>query len=290
MLLNKKVLIVLLLPGLLLYMFFVLIPVISTFAFSFTNMSGVRQDFIFTGLDNWKTALGDQRLMNSIKLTFLFVFFCTICTNLIGLIAAYILDSSIGKRLASISRTLFFLPTVLTPVVIGFVWYYIYKMGIPSVLGLLGFPEASKIELIGTDTSLLCVSIVTIWLQMGTAMIIYVAAIGGIPGEVYESATIDGANRFKTFSRITIPLIIPAFLINIVNSLIVGFRQFDQILAMTKGGPGNSSETLCLFIYYNAMTRSDYGYACTISTILFAIVMVLLIVLVNFFKSREVNG
>jgi ABC-type sugar transport system permease subunit len=175
----------------------------------------------------------------------------------------------------------------MTPVVMGFVWYYIYKLGVPSLLALMGIPDAANLELIGTKTSMMCVIITTVWLQMGTSMLIYSAAINGIPGDIYESAAIDGASRAQSFFRVTLPLITPAFLINMVNTLITGFKQFDQIQAMTKGGPAKTTETLTILIHYHALMRNDYGYASAISALLLLIVLALLMVLVRCFSVRE---
>lgn len=276
------------LPAAVLYIVFVAFAIVYGFYFSFTNADGISQAYKFIGLSNYRNVLSDPRFWNSICITLIFTVLSAVLINMGALVIAFILEIQISKRIQSMVRVLIFLPTVMMPVIVGFIWYYYYKFAIPSVFEVLGLTELSKIEFIGTDKSLYSTIIVSVWLQTGTSMMIYIAALTSIPKEIHESAKMDGASALKVIRHISIPLLAAAFSINIVLSIINGFKQFDQIWVMTKGGPGNSTEVLSLLIYNKAYSANDMGFATVTGFIMFLIVMFISVYIIRIFKKKEV--
>jgi ABC-type sugar transport system permease subunit len=179
---------------------------------------------------------------------------------------------------------------VLSRVIVGIMWYYILKIGLPTIFQLLGLQGLSNVEWIGTQWSLYSIILVSTWLYMGTALIIYVTSLESISVELFEAAFIDGASRLKSFWYIAVPLIVPAFLVNFILSIILGFQQFDQILSMTRGGPGNATNTLTYSIYNKAYLSIDGGYATAEAYVLFLIVMVIALLIIRFFRTKEVEA
>ena len=276
---SKKTYLVFLSPAIILYFCFVLAPIAVSLIYSFTDLTGFNPHFKIIGIENWVRLIKDSRLWNSVKVTLIFTVILSASSNLLAILLAFILEKLSHKLVKNTARSIFLLPTVLTPVIVGFIWYYIF----------MAFKSISNVDLVGTSKSLYGIILVTMWLHMGICLIIYIAAMNNVSTDLYESASIDGATSLQSFLHITVPLIVPAFLLNIVNTLILGFRQFDQIWSMTKGGPGTSSETMSLYIYYIALRNNDYGYGSAIAFLLFIMVMVISVFIIKFFKSKEVD-
>lgn len=285
--LNRKDTIMFMLPAIILYSIFVLLPLVIGLYFSFTDINGMSRTIDFVGFENFKRVLADKNFFGSLKNTFIFTLIFSIFSNLLAIIIALFLELEFSKLYKNVIRILFYLPAVLTPVIVGFMWYYIFKVGLPGIFEVLGLETLSKIQFIGTDYALYSTIFVTIWLQAGTAMIIYIAGLSNIDNNLYEAARIDGAGQMRVFRHISIPMIIPAFLINIVLSIISGFKQFDQIFTMTKGGPGNRTQVISLLIYSKAFSAGDLAYASATAFILFVIVCLMSLLIINYFKGQE---
>lgn len=285
--LNRKDTTMFILPATILYSIFVLLPLILGLYFSFTDINGMSKTINFVGFDNFKRVFMDENFSTSLKNTFIFTLLFSIFSNLLAIIIALFLELEFSKLYKNVVRVLFYLPAVLTPVIVGFMWYYIYKVGLPGIFEMLGLKSLSKVQFIGTDYALYSTIFVTIWLQAGTAMIIYIAGLSNIDNNLYEAAKIDGAGQISIFRHISIPMIIPAFLINIVLTIISGFKQFDQIFTMTKGGPGNRTQVISLLIYSKAFSAGDLAYASATAFILFIIVCGISLFIINYFKGQE---
>ena len=287
---KRKVSFLFFTPAVLLYFVFVIFPIFFGFYISLSDINGITSSFKFTGFDNYGTIFSDNRFWNSIKVTTIFTLLTAVAQNVFSLLFAFLLEIQIKKWQKNVIRVFLFLPTVMTPLIVGYIWYYIYKIGLPSIFSTLGLKSLSNFIWLGEDFTLYSVVISTVWLHMGTSLIIYIASLTGIDEEIRKASSIDGATGLKRIIYVDLPLMIPALLINTVLSVIDGFKQFDQIYSMTKGGPGTATETMSLLIYQKAFFSNQAGYGAAASYVLFFIVMILAVIIVTLFRTREVEA
>jgi raffinose/stachyose/melibiose transport system permease protein len=277
-------------PALAIYALIVLYPSLAGAYYAFTDWSGIG-GAKWIGLENFKTLFRDDQsfgsLVNTIKLTA----FVVIVQNAIGLGLALAVHTRIKSR--NVLRVLFFAPAVLSPVVIAFLWKYMLNpapdAGLNAMLGFLGLGFLQQNWLGDPGVALWAVGLTVVWQFAGFSMVIFLAALQGIPRELEEAAAIDGAGRFQRFHRIVLPLIAPAMTINLTLSTIGGLKLFDQVFAITNGGPGYSTETLSTLIYKQAFVFGQYGYSTAVALVLTLLVAGLALLQVRYLQSREVT-
>ena len=198
-----------------------------------------------------------------------------------------------GIKSRNALRVLFFAPAVLSPVVIAFLWKYMLNpqpdAGLNAMLGFLGLDFLQQNWLGDPSVALWAVGLTVVWQFAGFSMVIFLAALQGIPRELEEAAAIDGAGRFQRFRRIVLPLIAPAMTINLTLSTIGGLKLFDQVFAITNGGPGYSTETLSTLIYKQAFVFGAYGYSTAVALVLTLLVAGLALLQVRYLQGREVT-
>ncbi len=278
------------LPALLLYSTFVIFPLLLGLYLSLTEFTGYSASYKLIGFANYARVLADPEFWFSVKITCIFTLIFALSQNLGALVLAFLLELTMRRWVSRAVRTLVYLPNVLSRVIVGIMWYYILKIGLPTLFELFGLKGLAGVEWIGTQWSLYSIILVSTWLYTGTALIIYLTSLESISTELFEAASIDGASRFRSFWHISIPLIVPAFLVNFILSIILGFQQFDQILTMTRGGPGNATTTLTYSIYNKAYLSIDGGYATAEAYALFLLVMVISLLIIRFFRTKEVQA
>ena len=283
--LNRRESTLFLMPATLLYAAFVVLPVFVGLYYSFTDLSGIQSVLHFVGFDNYLRVMQDSRFWDSFQHTVIFTLIFAVFSNLLALVIALLLELKMSKIYKDTMRVLFYLPAVLTPVVVGYMWYYLYKVGIPEIFSTMGLVDAAKFEFIGTSSALYSTAFITVWMQAGTAMIIFIAGLSNIPNEMYEAARIDGASQIQIFRHVSIPMVSYSFMINLILSIISGFKQFDQIFTMTMGGPGKSTETVSLLINSKGFQAGDMSYACTVSFFLLVVVMLISTVIIRYFRE-----
>ncbi len=284
---NNSQYVLMFLPMLILYLVFTVYPVIQGIFYSFTDWDGINSNFNIIGFQNYKTFFNDFIVLTPLKNTFVYAFWVTILQNIFALILAIALNQKIKTK--NLLRTLIFIPVVLSALIVGYVWSYLFTDPISHLGGSLGI-DALKNNLLGNvHTSLAAGIFVTVWKGVGYTMIIYLAALQGISTDIYEAVMIDGATGFERFRHITFPLIAPAFTINMVLVMEGAFKQFDLIFALTLGGPGNSSELLSLTIYRESFEYYRAGYGTTMGVILFVIIVVLSLIELIGLRRREEN-
>lgn len=277
--------VLMLLPMLIAYLVFTVYPVIGGIFYSFTNWNGIDPNFTIVGIDNYKTMLQDFVVLTPLKNSFVYAFLVTILQNVFALALAVAINREIKTK--NLLRTLIFVPVVLSSLIVGYIWSYLFTEPLAKLGGALGIVEM-KYNLLGNPKTALYTGVfVTIWKSVGYTMIIYIAALQGISQDVYEASLMDGATGFKKFRYITFPLIAPAFTINMVLVMEGAFKQFDLMFALTLGGPGNSSELLSLTIYRESFEFYRAGYGATMGVILFLIIVVLSIVELIGLRRRE---
>jgi raffinose/stachyose/melibiose transport system permease protein len=281
-----------LLPAFLLYMVFAIVPSASTVLFSFTDISGVfGTPWKFIGLENYKqlymTATGTYNELSIdkiIKNTLLFALFVTVLQNVFALVTALLLNAKPKGHL--FYRSVIFLPVILGVTVAGLIWSLVFDP--------LDGPATRILNIFGTSSAFFgdntwafpLVIFVQIWINMGFSVLVFLAGLQTIPGDLYEAAEIDGATRAKKFLHVTFPLIAPTVTINILLAIIGSLQTYDTIYVLTKGN--FQTMTLGMFVYNTGFgAGSQLGYASAISMILFVIVLVAAMVSQYYLRRRE---
>ena len=258
-------------PNVIGFLMFMLIPVVTTFALSFTKYDMLSTPR-FVGLYNYIAMARDPIIWEVTGNTIVYTILTVPVGMCISLLLAVMLDKKIGFR--RFYRAAFFLPSITSMVVVAIVWQWIYNPDyglLNYFLSLFGISGPKW--LLNTSTSLLSLAIVGIWKNAGYNMIIFLSGLQGISNTYYEAAELDGANGWQRFRYITLPMLRPTTFFIFVMSIICSFQVFDQVMLMTKGGPGRSSSVLVHYLYQNAFQYFKLGYACAVAYLLFFIVM-----------------
>jgi raffinose/stachyose/melibiose transport system permease protein len=277
-----------LLPALAMYAFVVLYPSIAGSYYAFTDWNGLNRTWSWVGLENFRRLVHDDQAISALRNTVLLAIAITFIQNGIGLLIALGVNANIRSR--NFLRVLFFAPAVLTPIVVAYLWKYIYspRGALNELLERVGLESWTRGWLGDSSLALWAVAAVVIWQFAGFSMVIFLAGMQGVPQELYESAEIDGAGPFWRFWNITFPLIAPATTVNLVLSTIGGLKLFDHVFALTEGGPGHATETLSTMIYDQAFVFGYFGYSTAVALVLTLIVSALALVQLSFWRSREV--
>ena len=287
---NKKIVIAFLLPALTLIVLFIYYPIIQNFFFSFFRWSAFSKEKIFVGIDNYKRLFGDSVFRIALKNNVLYAIGSIFFQVGIGLVIASILEEKFIEKFQKFFRTVFFLPAVISITVAGLLWQLMYNQDIGLInefLRLVGLESWTRPWLGDKSTAMYSIIVMSQWQYTGYIILLYLVAIKKIPKELYESATIDGADGVKRFIYITLPQVKEMTLVAITITIIGAFKVFDEVYVMTGGGPGKSTEVLSTFMYRSGFRNDEMGYATTIATVIFVITFVLTII--EFKLSRRNN-
>lgn len=274
-----------LLPALVLYAVFMIYPFLQSIYFSFTDWNGVLPQKTFVGLDNYRRLIQDDLLWSSLGHTLIWVVIGTTGPLVLGLLLAVLLWRR--PRGFTLFRTVYFMPQVLSSVVIAIVWGWIYN----PVFGILnrgldavGLDALSRGWLGDPDLALYAVLIAAMWAETGFVFVVFLAGLQNVSKDLLEAATLDGANAWQRFRNVTVPQL--ANVVNVVTALLLigGFSVFDIVFAMTGGGPANATEVIATYTYKEAFTQNRIGYAATLSLVITAISLVASVV---FIRLRE---
>ena len=243
---RQKTYIFMVIPALLLFVAFNTIPLITGAMYSFTNYRGYGS-YEFVGLRNYIDLFSDSRVGNSYLFTFKYAIAGTVLVNLLSLLLALGLNSKIKCR--SLLRGVYFLPNILGGLIIGYIFSFIFTYIIPAVGSALhiGFLENSILA--SEKYAWIGVLIVGVWQAVAMNTIIYISGLQTIPADIYEAGMIDGANKWQTFRELTLPMLMPFVSTNLILSTKNMLMVFDQIMALTKGGPAQSTESISYLIY-----------------------------------------
>ena len=275
-------------PAFLLIFFSSLVPFLSNIYYSVMKWDGVNTP-VFVGLRNYINLFtNDTRIIESFGFTLKYLVFTVILTNVIALLIALLLDSKIKSKNAL--RTAFFLPNALSALIAGFMFSFIFSMGFSSLYDITGWQIFNWSWLSDVKLAWISVGSVDVWRQMGYFMVIYIAGLQSVPQDVMESARVDGANGWKTFWKITLPLLMPSITVCLFLSMSNALNVFDIPYALTGGGPGYSTTGMPLNIYKEAFENSMFGYASAKSLIYFVVVVVFSFMQLKATKSREVEA
>ena len=261
----------LLVPSLVLFTLAITVPAIMGITLSFTNSVGFGE-FEFTGFTNYVALFSDPAILSSYGFTIGFALVTVLLVNVIAFLLAVGLTSKIRAKIAL--RTVFVLPMVISGIIIAYVFNFLFSNSVPQLGQAIGIEPLSQSLLADPDLAWTTIVVVTAWQAIPSALLIYVAGILSIPGEVYEAAAMDGASAGRRLRSITLPLVSGYVVINMV----IGFKNFlnayDLIVGLTNGGPGTATRSVAMTIF-SGFTGGDYAYQMANATIFFLIAVVL---------------
>jgi ABC-type sugar transport system permease subunit len=275
--------------GLLLYVVFIVAPIFMSLNSSFTDENPLESQSHFVGLANYRGMLHDSELHATIAFTLVLAVGVTVLANVIGVLFAVLLNRT--QLHYRVLRTLAFLPQVISGVIVGFVWKTIFtEDGILNTLlthlGLISAP----VQWLGTPhLAQLSVGIVVTWVLSGFTTVVYLAALQGIPGELYDASSIDGASTVQQFRMITLRMVAPATTISVTISLITVLKLYDIIAVLTSGGPAFSTESTAQYIVKVAFTNDQFGYASAIAIALLLMSAFIALTVTSLLRRREVD-
>lgn len=271
---------VFLIPSLILFLFCVVYPFFSGIHLAFTDWDGISRTYHYVGLDNFAKLLSDPNVVQPIKTTVIYGVGVTTLNNIFALLLAVVLSKNLKGK--AFFKTSFFLPLAISAVLASFVWKYIDSNLLSLIFGnsLLG----------RRGTVLLGIMVISLWNNLGSNVMIYLAGLTGISRDYDEAAMIDGANGRQRFFHVTVPMLMPSFTICITLTLTSSLREFGTVLAATGGGPAGSSQTVAILIYDYMFKYSRAGYAQAISLVFMLALVVIGLVLTRFFRSKEIEA
>lgn len=278
------------LPSFLLYTVFVIWPTLSSINLSFTSWDGINPEVRYIGWENFKEIWESTRVHNALKNTIILAVALVILENIVALGLAILVDKVRWCR--NLFRSIFYFPVLMSGIIMGFIWMIIlnYNFGVfNQLLEKIGL-GSWKFDWLGDpDFALWAIILSTVWKAAGYYMIIYLAGLQGIPQELLEAASIDGAGRWKQFIHITFPLLAGATTVCVMLSMIGSLKLFDQIAVMTNGGPGFATETLTYIIYRVAFGEGRQGFGTALSLVLFALILIISLIQIKLLRKREVQ-
>jgi len=258
------------LPSLIGFTVFYAVPAVRGLWISFTNWDLLRPAR-FIGIENYIKLAQDKEMWNALTVTVYYVLLNIPLQTILAMIIAVMMYRLTKSMLI---RALIILPWLMPPVVVGLIWLWLLdpNIGIINVaLKALGFPMIAFLGL--PQYAMPSIAMINIWQYVGYTALLIFAGLQSIPGSVYEAASIDGASESQTFWKVTVPLLRPVLVFVIVTSVIGSFQIFDTIAITTKGGPVNATKVLNWYIYEQAFSRFNMGYATAISIVLFLILI-----------------
>lgn len=296
LILNKKHgmkqnfwLMIFVLPALIFYFLFKLEPAIVGFWYSLTSWNGIDPVKKFVGFQNYiEIFTKDGEFWDSIKITLKFVISLVILQNVIALGLAVFIESR--RRAKGLFRTLFYMPNMISMIIGGYMWMFIFTKVLFFIAdhSVLKFLDQSWVG--DPRFSFIAIVIVSIWGGAGYLMVIYIAALQGVPQAMKEAASIDGASVLQSFRHITLPSIRHAITICIFITLSGSFQVFDVVYSLTGGGPGRATYVVAINIFQEAFKNNHrFGYASAKSMILFFIVMVITLIQLVVMRNKEVE-
>lgn len=274
-----------LLPAMLLFTLFITAPALAGAYFSLTNFVGFG-DYEFVGLNNYRVMFSDPRILGAYVFTIGFAVATVLVVNSVALFIALGLNAKI--RLKTTLRGIFFIPMVISGIVIAYVFNYLFSTSIPTLARAVGFGPLENSILADENLAWVAIVIVTAWQAIPSALIIYLAGLLAIPEEVYEAASLDGANASKQFWAITLPLLAGYVVINTVLGVKNFLNAYDIIVGLTNGGPGTSTMSVAMTIF-SGFASGDYAYQMANAVLFFVVTVVVSVLQLQIIRTRGVS-
>ncbi len=279
---TRRAFLLVTIPILALFFVFNTLPLIRGAIYSFTNFRGYGS-YDWVGLRNYIDLFSDARVGKSYLFTFKLAIVTTIIVNIVSLILALGLNSEI--KFKSALRGFYFIPNILGALVVGYIFSYIFTYIVPALMEMMGL-EGTNI-LASTGWAWIAIVIVCAWQSVAMNTIIYISGLQTVPVDVYEAGAIDGATGWQKFKNLTFPLIIPFFTINMVLCMKNFLMVFDQIVALTQGGPAQSTESISYLIYNNGLSGGQFGFQSANAVIFFIIIVAISVFQMRFLGGKE---
>ena len=281
---RKRTFLLITIPILALFVCFNTIPLIRGVIYSFTNFKGFgTYDWVW--LRNYADLFTDGRVGKSYLFTFKLAVVTTVVVNVLSLVLALALNSKI--RAKSFFRGAYFLPNILGALVVGYIFNYFFTYILPAFGSMIGSDAMGSSILSNPDTAWIGIMVVCSWQAIAMNTIIYISGLQTVPEDVYEAGGLDGATGWKQFRYLTFPLIIPFFSINMVLCVKNFLMVFDQIMAFTKGGPAQSTESISYLIYNNGMSGGQFGFQSANAVIFFLVIVTVSVAQLKFTGKKE---
>ena len=282
-------------PVLFAFTMVMVIPFFLGIYYSMTDFNGVRTDLTFVGLKNYETMFSDPLFLHSFLVTVEYTVINVIFVNVVAFALSLMVTSNLKGR--NFLRAGFFVPNLIGGIVLGYIWQFVFNNVITQTAASLGLNFLTKSLISNKDTVIWAMSLVNVWQYAGYIMMIYVAAIQGIPANLMEAASVDGANYWTRLTKILIPMMASSFTITTFLTLTNSFKQFDLNMSLTNGGPAGmymmkavkTSELLALNIYNTAITKSMWGDGQARAVIFFIVLVCISLVQVAINKRKEVE-
>lgn len=271
-------------PVLILFFTFNTLPMIRGIIYSFTNYKGYGA-YDYVGFRNYIDLFTDVRVGKSYLFTFKYALVGTVLVNVLSLIMALGLNSKI--RFKSAVRGIYFVPNILGGLVIGYIFSFIFTYILPAIGDTLHISMLQNSLLASEKYAWIGVLIVGIWQAVAMNTIIYISGLQTVPQDVYEASMLDGANKWKEFWHVTLPLVVPFVTINLVLSTKNFLMVFDQIMSLTKGGPAQSTESISFLIYKNGMDGGQFGFQSANAVIFFFVIVAISIFQMTVMNKKE---
>ena len=279
---RERTFLLITIPILALFFCFNTLPLIKGVIYSFTNFRGYGE-FDWVGIRNYTDLFTDASVGKSYLFTFKLAIVATIVVNVLSLVLALGLNSKI--KFKSALRGMYFVPNILGALVVGYIFNYFFTYILPAVVKMMGGKGDSILA--SSKWAWVAIVIVCAWQSVAMNTIIYISGLQTVPEDVYEAGSLDGATGWKKFKNLTFPLILPFFTINMVLCMKNFLMVFDQIMALTKGGPAQSTESISFLIYNNGMAGGQFGFQSANAVVFFVVIVVISVLQMNFLGNKE---
>lgn len=280
----------LLLPALIIYSVFFIIPNIAGLFLSFTDWNvHFFDDINFIGIDNFTRLFNEKTFWLAVKNTFYFALITVVFKNLLGFIMALMVQET--SKFNAYLRTVMFLPIMISSIVVSIIFVSIYNPStgiLNQFLRTIGLGSLAKEWLVDARYAMNAISVMEIWQWSGFNMIIFLSGMKSIPGDYYEAAKIDGATKWQELKHITIPLLVQSFTITFIFSIISGLKVFAQVYGTTNGGPADATQVMGTFLY-RSFSYGHYGYSAAVGFVFMLMISLISLVAFGILRKKEVE-
>ncbi|MWV46429.1 ABC transporter permease subunit [Paenibacillus sp. HJL G12] len=274
-------------PAVILFFIFMTLPALQGIYYSFTNWNGFGKHYDFVGFKNYINIFTDNNVGNAYWFTFKFAIVTTILINILSLLIALGLNAKIKFR--NFFRGIYFLPNILSVLIVGYIFNYLFS-NVFTIWGKNLGVSAFSTNILGNEhLAWIGIVIVAVWQGIAFNTILYLAGLQTIPTSLYEASNLDGASRWQEFWKITFPLIAPFFTINMVLAMKNSLMVFDQIIALTGGGPGRATQSISHLIYTGGFQGGEFAYQSANSVIYFIVIAIISVLQLKFLQGRETD-
>jgi len=275
-------------PVLILFGTFLIYPFFKGIQVSFTNWDGYSQIFKYVGFQNYKQMFADSDIVTVIYNTIVYGVGSTLFQNIFGLAFALLLCRQ--TKLNAVGRTFVYLPAIISPLIMGYIWYFIFQYDGGALNDIIKLFSGSQTNLLAsTKANVWIITGINSFQFVGVSMVIYLAGLQNIPHDYYEAAEIDGASYWQRFLNITVPMLAPSITVAVVLNLIGGLKLFDVIWSLTNGGPGYSSCSLSTMMYQLYFAKQEAGLAASLGILMFVIITIVSVIALAGFRKREIS-